>query len=400
MKTKYLIVGGGFFGSYLAYLLKNKYKNADIIILEREKELLRRASYNNQARAHHGYHYPRSFLTAFSSNKNFDRFVEEFKECIVDNFEKYYAVGRIQSKVTASQFKEFCDRIKSPLEPAPSHVKALVNPKLVEDIFLAKEHAFDADILKDMMKKKLAEKKIPVLYMHEAVRLVDFEIEDETTQDAGFDKKNKKGSNNKNNDKKSSKLKTEVLDLKTKKTFVIESDYVFNCTYSNINTFLKASNIEPIDLKQEMTEMPLIKIPKEMEGKSITIMCGPFFSIMPFPPKGVYSIHHVRYTPHYYWHDKDSEINNQKHFENAPKNAKTNFKKIIKDVSRYVPCMEKAEYLGSIWEIKTILPRNENDDGRPILYKKDVSGVKNLICIMGGKLDNIYDLEDRLEELK
>lgn len=382
MKTKYLIVGGGFFGSYLAYLLKNKYKNADIIILEREKELLRRASYNNQARVHHGYHYPRSFLTAFSSNKNFDRFVEEFRECIVDNFEKYYAVGRIQSKVTASQFKEFCDRIKSPLEPAPMNVKALVNPRLVEEIFLAKEHAFDADILKDMMKKKLKENNIPVLYNHEAVRLIDPEIDIE---------KNKKEKN---------KLKTEVMDLKTKKKFIIESDYVFNCTYSNINTFLKASGVELIDLKQEMTEMPLIKIPKEMEGKSITIMCGPFFSIMPFPSKGVYSIHHVRYTPHYYWHDKDSDIHNQRHFDTAPKKAKTNFHKIIKDVSRYVPCMEKAEYLGSIWEIKTILPRNENDDGRPILYKKDVGGVKNLVCIMGGKLDNIYDLEDRLEELK
>ncbi len=387
MKTKYLIVGGGFFGSYLAYLLKNKYKNADIIILEREKELLRRASYNNQARVHHGYHYPRSFLTAFSSNKNFDRFVEEFRECIVDNFEKYYAVGRIQSKVTASQFKEFCERIKSPLEPAPMNVKALVNPRLVEDIFLAKEHAFDADILKDMMKKKLNEKKIPVLYNHEAVKLVEYDMIIE-------EDKNRKKSGNK------SLLKTEVLDLKTKKSFVIESEYVFNCTYSNINTFLKASGVELIDLKQEMTEMPLIKIPKEMEGKSITIMCGPFFSIMPFPPLGVYSIHHVRYTPHYYWHDKDSEIDNQKHFDTAPKKAKTNFHKIIKDVSRYVPCMEKAEYLGSIWEIKTILPRNENDDGRPILYKKDVGGVKNLICIMGGKLDNIYDLEDRLEELK
>lgn len=387
MKTKYLIVGGGFFGSYLAYLLKNKYKNADIIILEREKELLRRASYNNQARVHHGYHYPRSFLTAFSSNKNFDRFVEEFKECIVDNFEKYYAVGRIQSKVTASQFKEFCERIKSPLEPAPMNVKALVNPRLVEDIFLAKEYAFNADILKDIMKKKLNEKKIPVLYNHEAVKLLEYNMIIE-------EDKNRKKSRNKHI------LKTEVLNLKTKKRFVIESEYVFNCTYSNINTFLKASGVELIDLKQEMTEMPLIKIPKEMEGKSITIMCGPFFSIMPFPPLGVYSIHHVRYTPHYYWHDKDSEIDNQKHFDTIPKKAKTNFHKIIKDVSRYIPCMEKAEYLGSIWEIKTILPRNENDDGRPILYKKDIGGVKNLICIMGGKLDNIYDLEDRLEELK
>ena len=61
--------------------------------------------------------------------------------------------------------------------------------------------------------------------------------------------------------------------------------------------------------------------------------------------------------------------------------------------------MAKAKYMGSIFEIKTVLPRNEDDDGRPILFKKDVGNVKNLVCVMGGKLDNIYDLEDRLESV-
>ena len=91
-----------------------------------------------------------------------------------------------------------------------------------------------------------------------------------------------------------------------------------------------------------------------------------------------------------------TKINNQKHYEIAKKKLETNFSRIIKDVSRYIPCMEKAKYIDSIFEIKTLLPRNENDDGRPILFKKDVGNVKNLVCIMGGKLDNIYDLEDKL----
>lgn len=373
-KCKYLIVGGGFFGTYLGYLLKKRNRKASVVVVEREKNILQRASYNNQARIHNGYHYPRSFLTAFSSHKNFGVFVNEFKECIVNNFEKYYAVGRINSKITAAQFKVFCNRIGAPIEPAPIHVKSLFNPELVEEVFLAKEYAFNADILRELMMKKLKQSGIGILFQHEAIKV-----------------------NQKKIGKSKQILETEILDLKAKKRLAIESEYVFICAYSNINTILQNSNIEKIDLKQEMVEMPLIKIPEEMEGKGVTIVCGPFFSLMPFPPRGAYSIHHVRYTPHYHWYDLNTKINNQKHYEAAKKKLKTNFNRIIKDVSRYIPCMAKARHIGSIWEIKTILPRNENDDGRPILFRKDAGNVKNLVCIMGGKLDNIYDLEDRLE---
>ena len=375
-RCEYLIVGGGFFGTYLGCLLKKQNRKTSVTIAERGEKALQRASYNNQARIHNGYHYPRSFLTAFSSHKNFDRFVNEFKECIDSNFENYYAVGKVHSKITATQFEVFCNRIGTPIEVAPSHVKSLFNPKLVEEVFLVKEYAFNADLLRKLMMKKLKQSKIDILFRHEAIRVNQKRI--------GGSKQI---------------LETEILNLKTKKRFVIQSKYVFICAYSNINTILQNSNIEKIDLKQEMTEMPLIKIPEEMNKKSATIMCGPFFSVMPFPPRGVYSIHHVRYTPHYHWYDIKTKINNQKHYEIAKKKIKTNFNKIIKDVSRYIPCMAKAKYIDSIWEIKTVLPRNENDDGRPILFKKDVGNVKNLVCVMGGKLDNIYDLEDRLESV-
>lgn len=374
--VKYLIIGGGFFGSYLAYLLNKRNKNDSILVIEREKELIMRASYNNQARIHHGYHYPRSFLTAFSSNKNFEVFVNEFRDCVVDDFEKYYAVGRYQSKVTASQYKVFVERIGAPIDPAPSHIKQLFNMNFVEDVFLCKEHAFDAMKLREIMQKKLDDNRIPVLFRNEAVKVKQI-----------------------NGDNPDLVLETEILDLKTKKKSTIKSKYVFICTYANINMILNNSGIEKIDLKQELTEMPMIQIPPEIDGKAITIMCGPFFSIMPFPPEGVYCIHHVRYTPHFYWYDRKEKLDNQKHYEMALKKVKTNFPKIIKDVSRYIPSMAKAKYLGSIWEIKTILPRNEHDDGRPILIKKDVGNFKNLICIMGGKLDNVYDIEDRLGEL-
>ncbi|MCI5763058.1 MAG: FAD-dependent oxidoreductase, partial [Actinobacillus porcinus] len=62
-----VIIGGGFYGVNIALYL-SQYKNIkDIVILEKEAQLLSRASYVNQARIHNGYHYPRSFTTAYRS---------------------------------------------------------------------------------------------------------------------------------------------------------------------------------------------------------------------------------------------------------------------------------------------------------------------------------------------
>ena len=71
------IIGGGFYGCMIAIHLKKRFKN--IVIIEKERDLLLKASYNNQARIHHGYHYPRSAMTALRSQANYLRFINDFK---------------------------------------------------------------------------------------------------------------------------------------------------------------------------------------------------------------------------------------------------------------------------------------------------------------------------------
>ena len=103
MKTDYdvIIIGGGFFGMYIAeYYAK---QGSSVCLLEKEHDFMQRASLVNQARVHHGYHYPRSILTALRSRVSFPRFVEEFQDCIDDSFEKYYLIGRILSNVTSQK---------------------------------------------------------------------------------------------------------------------------------------------------------------------------------------------------------------------------------------------------------------------------------------------------------
>ena len=134
--------------------------------------------------------------------------------------------------------------------------------------------------------------------------------------------------------------------------------------------------------------MPLIEIPQKLKNLAITILDGPFFSVMPFPPKKLHTLHHVRYTPHFSWTD-DSKV---------PKlSRKSKFLYMIKDAERYIPAMRDAKYIDSIFEVKTVLQEAENSDKRPILYRQNF-GMKNFHIIMGGKIDNIYDVISQISQ--
>jgi hypothetical protein len=49
--------------------------------------------------------------------------------------------------------------------------------------------------------------------------------------------------------------------------------------------------------------------------------------------------------------------------------------------------------------VKTLLPASEIDDSRPILFKTNY-GMNNFHCIMGGKIDNVYDVVEAIKQMK
>lgn len=363
-----IVIGGGFFGCSLALYLKHY---ADrILILEKEERLLQRASYANQARVHNGYHYPRSILTALRSRANFSRFAEQYRDCINDGFQQCYAVCRnsSMSKITAAQFKKFCDRIDAPIEPAPPDIVGLFKHDMIEAAFLVRECAFDATRLTERMTHDLADNEIEVRLNSKAVGI-------SPVDDSEIGVSVRTGS---------------VVDRVTAR-------YVFNCTYSQLNQVIAAAGTRTVPLKHELAEIVLIEVPDHLRNIAVTIMDGPFFSTMPFPPRGLHSLTHVRYTPHFSWVDT-GVLSMEPHevFKRTPR--KTNYLYMIKDAQRYIPSMESCRYVDSIWEIKTVLPQSEVDDSRPILFLRSPE-LRNLVSIMGGKLDNIYDVFHEIDSL-
>jgi glycine/D-amino acid oxidase-like deaminating enzyme len=354
LEQQIIIVGGGFYGTSIAEYLARK--GASVTLVEREHELLLRASYNNQARLHGGYHYPRSFGTAYRSRLNFRRFIDEFQPAIKTDFVKLYAISRVDSKVNARQFQAFCRNIEAPLRPARRAYTELFSHHLIEAVYETEEFVFDAAVLRCLMRERIQQAGVKVLLGRKVLAVKrDSERSLHCVCDDG------------------SFLKT---------------DRVFNCTYSGLNTI---QGISPThhNLKQEITEMALIELPKELEGLSVTVMDGPFFSFMPFPDRKLATLSHVRYTPHASWMESiEGVLDPYSTLDEFDKCSR--FEHMVRDAGRYLPILRRAIYHDSLFEVKTVLMKNELDDGRPILFEADPKEPR-IISVLGSKIDNIFD---------
>lgn len=364
-----VVVGGGVFGAWLALDLARRGRS--VVLLERESALMQRASFHNQARVHNGYHYPRSILTGLRSRVNSERFLSEFEDCVDKSFQMYYAVARRLSNVTAAQFKLFCSRIRAPLAPAPRAIKNLFDEHLIEDVFAAEEWAFDARKLQRRLVHALEQAGVVVHTACEAESIA-------------------RGTN------QATRVQTRARRTETGEVLTFGSEYVFNCTYAALNDLLARSDVEKVALKIEYTEMVLVEVPEPLREVGVTVMCGPFFSVMPFPTRGLHTLSHVRYTPHAAWQDRETSEANLARFERLPRHSNAAF--MLKDAERYLPLASSFEVRGSLWELKALLPQSEADDSRPILFLRD-KGFLGLNCVLGGKIDNVYDMSRELDVL-
>lgn len=361
-----VIIGGGFYGSAIAIYLAKTRGLRRVILLEREPELMVRASYNNQARVHNGYHYPRSFTTAFRSRINLPRFVRDWPQAVSQDFIKLYATARRNSKVTAKQFERFCHEIGASIKPAGSDLKRLFDPRLIEDVFLVEEYAFDSTRLAEWAVKELHESGVDIYYSTRALAI---------SRPPG----------------KNSLMVAAQSNVGSPS--LINCRYVFNCAYSGLNQILGDFPGTKMSLKQEVAEMALMQVPDVLKEIGITVMDGPFFSMMPFPARGLHTLSHVRYTPHFSWNDAQG-IDPYKMLDEYDRSTRVD--RMIRDVGRYLPIALKAKYVDSLFEVKTVLVKNEGDDGRPILYEKHVD-LPGCYSVLGGKIDNIYDVLEKLE---
>lgn len=362
MRYDAAVIGGGFYGAFLALYLSERF--SETVLLEKEDTLLARASFVNQARLHNGYHYPRSFQTASRSHLNVANFVRDFPSSVFRESTAFYCIAR-DSKISSRHFERFCERIGAPLRPAPQEVVDLFSRRRIDAVYEVEEFGFDSYILRDSLIEALNATGVDVRTGTPVSRVetaspetVDLVIGD------GADR--------------------------------LTASWVFNCTYAGLNTIPGVPPQPPGVLRHQIVEIPIIKLPEALHGKAFTVVDGPFFGTLPFPALDAQSIYHVRYSPHFSWLDEGANaVDPYEVLEKYSKESKLPY--MLRDASRYLPAISASRHVESLFEVRTLLANTTVDDARPILLDRSADAPR-VVTLLGGKIDNIYDLFHALEK--
>lgn len=381
-----LVIGAGIYGLHVAELLKrNKIKHqvvAKEMYLDYEEQFYGRAnekismaSIANQARVHLGYHYPRSMETVDSCLKNFNKFTNEFKEELIEPDTWNHLYGLADDKENKTDLKNW-NKLKTKInglfkeKDLPEDIKF----KNLQDLVNTNEKAVDTFRMMERKTYNYLKSK-----NGETQSIILDEIE--STLKCGQYYYFKLKSNNQ----------------------LYKARYIFNCTYSGLKEIEKIFDQETdLDVKYQLCELALFAstIAEEdgLNGNALTVMDGPFASIMPFCYRNsinsklisTWSLTSVCHTPHLTSLDFD-EINQAYRKSITSKRAG-----MIETISKFTGDIDfDTKYKRSIYTIKTI-SNKVNDDGRCVEIHHNYDNT--FFSILSGKLSAIYELNDFMKE--
>ncbi|MCK4870214.1 MAG: FAD-dependent oxidoreductase [Gammaproteobacteria bacterium] len=367
----YVILGGGIYGLYAATQLGKHKRNKKIAILERDKDFFQRSSYINQARVHNGCHYPRSLSTAIKSAHYYERFNRDFSFAINNKFEKIYAISKQFSYTSRENFIKFCTAAKIDCTETSSH--KYFNNNMIDGCFETNENGFDALAIKQFFADQISKLNIDVYFESNLTKIV---------------------------------RKNDTYEIILENAQTIETPFVLNATYASVNQILQHLDYEQFELKYEIAEICLCEPSPIISNTGITVMDGPFFSVMPFGLTKYHSLSAVHYTPHATSYTKlpsfacqnlvktcsTNSLANCNFCTARPKSAWASMRQLA---AKYLDNDITLQYVKSLFAIKPILQATEIDDARPTVIKV-FSENPTFISVLSGKINTLYDLDEIL----
>lgn len=379
-KNDKLIIGAGLYGLYAALYCGRR--GQKVTVLEMEEAPFTRATYINQARVHMGYHYPRSLSTAMKSAGYFKRFVEDYGFCIHDTFQQVYATSGHFSWTDAREFRKFCKSADIPCMDLP--VEQYFNPGLCDGAFLTQEYTYDAHILRDRLLEEIGTLPNVELKCRRTITRI-------VKQSDCY----------------------EISAVYEEKEELYSAPFVLNATYASVNQVLDmVEGIETQDfgLKYELCEIILCNVDEKLRDIGLTVMDGPFFSIMPFGKTGYHSLTSVTFTPHKTSYTATPEFPCMKegictglwlgNCNSCPTRPESAWEYMSTLARKYMREDYGFTYAGSLFSMKPILKASEIDDSRPTVIKRlenEQDAATTFISVLSGKINTVYDLDEFLD---
>ena len=374
MKRAYdkIIIGAGLYGLYGALYCGRL--GQKVLVLERDNEPFSRATYINQARVHMGYHYPRSLSTAMKSAHYFERFCDDFGFCNLTEFQQVYATSSCLSWTNAAEFVKFCRAANIPCEPVMPGRYFL--PEMCDGAFITKEYTYDAMILKSYFLENLSHMpNVEILCGHRVSRI----------------------------SRAGSVFRVIAGNI------TAETPFLLNASYASVNEIHRMLGFEPLGIKYELCEIILCSVSDNFRDIGLTVMDGPFFSIMPFGKTGLHSLTAVTFTPHKTSYDDVASFpcqefsnglcspGNLHNCNECPAKPQSSWPYMSQLARKYMRQDYAFSYVKSLYSMKPVLKASEIDDSRPTVIRQYCSSPV-FVSVLSGKINTVYDLDEVLEQ--
>ncbi len=340
---KIAILGGGFYGTFLAYRLG---KEHEVTLYEQASELMNRSAIFNQCRLHAGFHYPRCPTTIAQTNEGYPRFVAEFAPFLRDIERNVYAIrrdGKSRYADLKANLSGYPVRYRETAAPA-----ILKNPEEYEAFLQVEEKLILLDRLKAHLVGALRAKIV-----------VGAEVV-EVSHSRG------------------------IVALRDRSEF--KFDRIINATFTNPNLGLPLE--EGFHFSYELAAMVCLES-NSVGAEAITIIDGEFVSLYP-NYEGQDTLSSVRYTP---FARPSNRIELEEMWARRNEICKTEkvMEKIITDARDYLELGTVRN--AHLWIAPKVKLRGNPFSGAP----SEVRAHGKVISVFCGKLDSIYSVLDAVE---
>jgi len=348
-RKKILIIGAGIHGSFLAkYLLKY---DCEIFLIDKNSKICQGTSSSTHNRANRGYHYPRSEITMRECIKAYDYFKTNYRKFLVLP-KSFYCIEN-NSRVNFKKYQKVF--IKNKLKFDLVNKNKFIKSKYLEGIIKAEEGCFNHLKIVKYLTQILKNKKISQFF--------NFNVSNVQYQ------KN-------------------LLKLKSSKNDEInieDIDIIVNTTYESTLNILNCLKIKTKKKYiYQTTEVPVVYSKNKFPG--ITIMDGPFATIMPYASK----------RNHYLLYDVENSIlEAKKSNSNEFKKKiirKSNYKKIISKLTKYINFTNSLKYKYSLYGKRPIPVNCKGDDRSTKIQINNVNKIKVFSIFEGKYISAPYEM--------
>ncbi|ONI70853.1 hypothetical protein ALI144C_50630 [Actinosynnema sp. ALI-1.44] len=341
-----VVIGGGYYGCFVAYQVAAWFPTSSVAVLERADALFTRASGANRGQLHQGYAYSADLELAAQCARGSAVFAEQFPGAVGAGTSTVFGVHR-DSEISPDGYREFCRDLGLPLAPWPSRD---FGPDVVAS-FQSVERTFDNARLAAIMVERLA--GVDVRLGHGVNRVVP--------RDDGSH------------------------DLVMADGTVITAGVVYNATFADINPLHDRSCFPRVPLRTEVFLHFLVGVPDSCHDAGLVVIRGPFASLMPSNAGHVLAATGLRTMA-------TSDTESLSEYVDPGQIDKT-YAEAVRECSGYLPALLDSVYQGhSIGTRVVFTDTRTGGTTSRAMPLTDFAGITNYHVVVGGKVPCLVEV--------